>query len=189
MTLSMVTPSTFDQAPDEAARVAQRPAAAFGRQERQLGLTIKFDGSWQHEGRPIPRPALVKLFASVLQRAADGSYWLVTPVERGRVLVEDVPFIAVELRHHGTGPGGRIELRTNLDEWVALGPDHPLTVRPLPPPGSGNAPYITVRSGLEARLSRAVYYELVELGESHDDDGESRFGVWSSGMFFALTDA
>jgi uncharacterized protein len=126
---------------------------------------------------------LVKLFASVLHRAADGSYWLVTPAERGRIAVEDAPFLAVALTVEGEGREQRLIFRTNLDEIVTAGSEHPLRVASTA--GGEPAPYILVRDGLEAKLTRAVFYELVELGvEERIDGGE--FGVWSTSVFFRL---
>ena len=155
--------------------------------ERAFGLAIARDGSWWHEGAPIRRMPLVRLFASVLQREADGSYWLVTPVERGRIAVEDVPFVAVELDATGRGRAQRLRLRSNLDEWVTVGPEHPLRVRASEAAGADAlVPYVELRAGLEARLERAVYYQLVELGEELDEPGGTRFGVWSGERFFAL---
>jgi hypothetical protein len=156
--------------------------------ERAFGLRIARDGRWWHEGRPIERLALVKLFASVLRRAPDGSYWLVTPVERGRIEVEDAPFVAVELAVEGEGRGQQVSLRSNLDEWVTVGPDHPLRLRRSAEAGAEVAlvPYVELRPGLEARLARPVYYQLVELGVERRLDGRDRFGVWSGGSFFPL---
>lgn len=146
-----------------------------------LQLRIGRDGTWYYRGSPIRRLALVKLFATVLRRGEDGGYWLVTPVERGRVAVDDVPFTVVELAASGAGRAQSLRLRTNLDEWVVVGGEHPLSVRPQP--GGDGAPYVRVRPGLDARLERAVYYQLVELGEPGEGDA---FGVWSGGEFFAL---
>jgi uncharacterized protein len=162
-----------------------RPGAATG---HAFGLRIARDGRWWHEGRPIERLALVKLFASVLRRAPDGSYWLVTPVERGRIEVEDAPFVAVELAVDGAAALQQIRLRTNLDEWVTLGPDHPLRLRRSAAQGGDVAlvPYVELRAGLEARLARTVYYQLVELGEERRLEGRDRFGIWSGGCFFPL---
>jgi uncharacterized protein len=159
------------------------------RLERDFGLRIERDGTWTYLGSPIRRLALVKLFATVLRREADGSYWLVTPVERGRIEVEDAPFVAVELKVEGEGQGQRLQLRTNLDVWVPVGADHPLRLR-TPPWADRQAqapvPYVEVRAGLEARLLRPVFYELVELGREEKLAGGQRFGVWSAGQFFAL---
>ena len=149
-------------------------------------MRIARDGTWRYRGSPIERPALVKLFASVLRRENDGSYWLVTPAERGRVTVEDAPFIAVALDVQGEGQNQRLIFRTNLDDIVAAGPEHPLRVET---DAEGTpAPYILVRPGLEARLARPAFYELVDLGVAETIAGEPKFGVWSEGVFFELGD-
>lgn len=155
---------------------------------RWLGLRIRADGTWLYRGSPINRVELVKLFATALRREADGSYWLVTPVERGRIEVDDAPFVAVELAAKGAGSDQMVRLRTNVDEWLVLGPRHPLRLRRPVDQGAaaGPVPYVAVRAGLEARVARSVYYELVELGEEALRDGRRRFGVWSDGAFFAL---
>jgi uncharacterized protein len=151
-----------------------------------LDMRIVRDGTWFYRGSPIGRLPLVKLFASVLRRAPDGTYWLVTPAERGRIEVEDVPFLAVEMTAAGTGRDQQLIFRTNLDDIVTAGPDHPLRVELA---ASGEpAPYILVRGGLEARLARPVFYDLVELGGEDEVDGATRFGVWSDGAFFWLGD-
>ena len=117
-----------------------------------IDIRIAGDGTWFHEGCPIGRLPLVKLFASVLRRE-DADYWLVTPVEKARIVVDDVPFIAVEMEAVGDGEAQRLRFRTNLDEWVDVGDTHPLAFRPRP--GSDEkAPYLTVRDGLEARVGR-----------------------------------
>lgn len=153
---------------------------------RDLDMRIARDGTWFYRGSPINRLSLVKLFASVLRREADGGYWLVTPAERGRVTVEDAPFVAVELDKQGTGHDQRLIFRTNLDEIVTAGPDHPLRVETA---ADGTpAPYLLVRPGLEALIARPVFYELADLGEAAEIGGDSRFGVWSEGVFFELGD-
>jgi len=146
-----------------------------------LDMRIAADGSWFYRGSPIGRPALVKLFASVLRREGDGQYWLVTPAERGRVTVEDAPFTAVEVTAHGIGRDQRLVFRSNLDEEATAGDDHPIRVEADPAIGAPR-PYILMRDGLEARILRPVFYHLVDLGEAEGD----RFGVWSSGRFFPL---
>jgi hypothetical protein len=115
----------------------------------------------------------------------------VTPVERGRIEVEDVPFVAVEHAATGAGQGPHLRLRTNHDDRVTVGPDHPLRLRHTASGAADQAlvPYVEVRNGLEARLARSVYYQLVELGAERQDGGRTRFGVWSGGRFFALDDA
>lgn len=170
-------PPSFDPAP-YLARIA-RGEAACG----DLGLRIDRDGRWYYQGSPIGRLAMVKLFASVLHRLPDGSHWLVTPGEQGRVDVEDAPFVVVELRQAGTASAPLIELRTNLDEWVPLDRDHPLTLRPVGAPPV-DVPYLGVRDGLEARLTRPVYYELVEL--AHPDAGGRWLEVESRGTRFVV---
>jgi hypothetical protein len=151
-----------------------------------LEIQIARDGTWSYRGSPISRLPLVKLFASVLRREADGSYWLVTPAERGRIAVEDAPFVAVELTAEGQGRDQQLIFRTNLDDIVTAGPDHPVRVETA---ASGEpAPYILVRRGLEARLLRAVFYDLVEHADRYQIAGEMQFGVWSNGAFFALGD-
>jgi hypothetical protein len=151
----------------------------------EFAIRIGRDGTWYYLNSPIGRKPLVKLFSTVLRREADGSYWLVTPYERGRIEVEDVPFIAVEVTVEGTGPAQRLRFRTNLDDEVVAGKDHPIRVVEHPETGEPT-PYIMVRGGLEARLSRPVFYELVERAESRDDEGVERLGVWSDGQFFLL---
>ncbi len=126
-----------------------------------IGMRIARDGLWHYRGSPIGRPALVRLFASALRREADGGYWLVTPAERCRVEVEDAPFLAVALGVEGAGRRQRLIFRTNLDEFVTAGPDHPLRVETA---ADGEpAPYIVVRDRLEAKIARSVFYDLVEL--------------------------
>ncbi len=146
-----------------------------------LAMRIARDGSWYYQGSPINRLPLVKLFASALRQENDGEYWLVTPAERGRVEVEDVPFTAVALRAEGSGQGQRLIFRSNLDDEVTAGDDHPLRLTKASESGEA-IPYILIRDRLEARVLRPVFYQLVELGE---ENGE-QFGVWSSGRFFPL---
>jgi hypothetical protein len=152
-------------------------------------MRIGADGTWFYRNSPIGRLPLVKLFASVLRREPDGSYWLVTPVERGTILVDDVPFVAVEVDADGEGRDRTLRFRTNLDELVAADEAHPIRVEVDSETGEPR-PYIHIRDGLEARMLRPVYYRLVELGEFRGDadaeDGEETFGVWSSGRFFTL---
>jgi hypothetical protein len=155
-----------------------------------LPFLIRRDGTWMYRGSSIGRKELVCLFASVLKRAEDGSFWLETPAERGRIEVEDAPFVAVELDWSGDGHQQVLSFRTNVDQVIAAGPDHPiriahdlLTCEPTP--------YLNVRPGagrlaVEARIARAVYYELVALGEARWVGGRRVLGVWSCGTFFSL---
>ncbi|MDX2221161.1 MAG: DUF1285 domain-containing protein [Rhodospirillaceae bacterium] len=149
-----------------------------------FNMRIDRNGTWYYQGSPIGRVALVKLFATVLRRDDDGVYWLTTPVENGRIEVEDVPFIAVELTRHGQGHAQALGLRTNLDDTVEIGPEHPLVMRPTPGRGDA-APYVRVRANLEARLARAVYYQLVDLAEP-DPANPKVLGVWSNRAFYPI---
>lgn len=178
-------PRTTDASP----RAAEAALASGQTIERVYHMRIDRDGVWHHEGRPIARKPLVKLFASVLKRDNNGDYWLITPVERGRIQVEDAPFIVVELETEEAGRDQIIHAKTSLDEWVTIGPDHPLHLRP--PRGSlvpraEPLPYVDIRPGLEGRLTRPAYYELVDRGDLHQIEGTSRYGVWSAGRFFSL---
>jgi hypothetical protein len=152
-----------------------------------LDMRIATDGTWFYLGTPIGRPALVKLFASVLKRE-DDKYFLVTPVEKCGIVVDDAPFLAVELKvEHG--PAGQIlNFRTNVDDWVACDTEHGLRFEPEPETG-GLKPYLHVRRDLWAKVTRALFYDLVELGEECDLDGNQMFGVISAGAFFAMAKA
>jgi len=150
-----------------------------------LDIRIDREGVWYYHGSPIGRKELVCLFASVLTRAEDGSYWLVTPAEMGRVEVEDVPFMAVELFVNGCGREQKLSMRTNVDEIVSVDDDHPLTITSNPATEEP-LPYVAVRDSMNARLSRSVYYQLVALGVEEKIDDDPIFGVWSCGSFFPM---
>ena len=150
-----------------------------------LDMRIARDGTWFYHGSPIGRKPLVKLFASVLSRADDGDYWLTTPVERGRVEVEDAPFVAVELTVGGDGREQSLRFRTSIDDEVTADADHPIRVSHVPATGEP-APYVLVRDRLEALIARAVFYHLVEYGVEEDVDGDRLYGVWSKGCFFPI---
>lgn len=161
-------------------------------------IRIERDGTWRHEGDPIRRMELVKLFAGVLRRDEAGDYWLITPAERGRITVEDAPFVAVEMRTEGDGRDRKISFRTNIDEWVTAGAEHPITLGvdqesekraaagDAPDDEPPAVPYVHLRRGLTARVSRSVYYELAKLADDDGAPGEGMLGVWSEGMFFPL---
>jgi hypothetical protein len=156
----------------------------------QLPFLIRRDGTWLYRGSPIGRKELVCLFASVLKREEDGNFWLETPAERGRIEVEDAPFVVVEMDWCGVGRAQQLTFRTNVDEIVTAGPEHPirvahdiLTCEPTP--------YIQLRRGagrlpIEARISRAVYYELVALAEPANVHCRRMLGVWSCNCFYPL---
>jgi hypothetical protein len=154
-----------------------------------LDMRISADGTWHYLKTPIGRPALVKLFASVLKREGD-RYFLVTPVEKVGITVDDAPFLAVELKveEGGDPPAPRLIFRTNVDDWVVCGPGHPLRFEPEPATG-GLKPYLHVRRDLWAKVSRPLFYDLVELGEERDVDGMRMFGVASGGEFYAMAEA
>ena len=153
-------------------------------------IRIAANGTWFHEGRAIHRKPLVKLFATVLKRDDAGVFWLETPVERGRIVVEDAPFVAVECDALGDGRDQILRFRTNLDQWVEAGPENPLRIaRCDASNGSGASPrpYLMVRAGLEALILRTVYYQLAELAcEAEGPTGEPSLGVWSHGQFYSL---
>jgi len=153
--------------------------------EERYDIRIARDGTWFHEGAPIRRAALVRLFASVLRRGDAGDYWLVTPAERGRIVVEDAPFLAVEMTAEGEGEEQALAFRTNVDDWVVAGADHPIRVATHPVTGEP-APYIEIRKGLEARIVRSVFYDLVGRAVPNGPHREAEIGVWSRRMFFAL---
>ena len=151
--------------------------------DEYYGIKILRDGTWLYGGTPILRHNLVKLFSTVLKRDEKGDYWLETPYEKGRIEVEDAPFTAVELQIESSGKNQKLLFRTNLDDWVEAGAEHPLRVETA---ADGTpAPYILVRDRLEAKISRAVFYELVEIAAAAENDAEL-FGVWSGDEFYPL---
>ncbi len=154
-----------------------------------LPFVIKRDGTWLYKGTSIGRKELVCLFASVLLREADGSFWLETPAERGRIVVEDAPFVVVEMDWTGADSNQVVTFRTNTDEIVTVDLDHPLRFNAEA--GGDPKPYVRLRPGrgehpIEARISRPVFYELVALAEPQPVHGKMMLGVWSSGVFFPL---
>lgn len=179
-----------------AARTMPAPGTVLARAKMECGdyaIRIARDGTWYYRDSPIQRKPLVCLFASVLRRGEDGSYWLETPAERGRIEVEDAPFMAVELfwRDCECGCATKqqcLTFRTNLDEMVTAGAAHPIRVA-ICPVTREPRPYITVRPGLEARISRAVFYELVALAQPETVDGREVLGVWSEGVFFPIDES
>jgi hypothetical protein len=144
------------------------------------GMRIARDGTWYHEGAPIHRPAMVRLFSTVLRREPDGRHVLVTPVEKLDIEVESTAFRAVEMTVEGEGRSQRVAFRLDSGDALILGRDHPLNVVDTP---AGPSPRLLVRHGLEAELTRAVYYELAELALA---GGGVPAGVWSDGLFFPL---
>ena len=152
-----------------------------------LDMRIAADGTWYYLKTPIGRPALVKLFASVLKREGD-DYFLVTPVEKCGLQVEDAPFVAVELKVADRDAGRVLNFRINVDEWIACGSEHELRFDPEPGTG-GLKPYLHVRRGLWAKVTRALFFDLVALGEKQVIAGSAMFGVTSMGVFFPMAPA
>ncbi|WP_010667819.1 DUF1285 domain-containing protein [Acetobacter aceti] len=190
-----VTSDAFDEKSGDLRQISGEDQK--GRKPHQCGrlpFLIRRDGVWLYRGSPIRRKPMVCLFASALSRAADGAYWLRTPVEEGTIEVEDVPFVAVQLEWCGVGREQRLCFRTNIDQVITAGPDHPILARwnvPLDACDSAPPPYITVRQAegelpLQARISRPVWYELAALAEPGCCEGQACLGVWSAGEFFPL---
>jgi uncharacterized protein len=142
-------------------------------------MRIGRDGTWFHQGSPIGRQAMVRLFSTILRREPDGRFVLVTPVEKLDIEVEDAPFVAVELKAEGEGESASLAFRLNTGELVVAGPGHPLRFEPGP---EGPHPYLRVRGGLDALVARPVYYELAELALGGGDPP----GLWSGGTFFPM---
>ena len=152
-----------------------------------IDMRIGADGTWFYQKTPIGRAALVKLFASVLKREGD-KYFLVTPVEKVGIVVDDAPFLAVEMNASGGNAGRILQFRTNVDDWISAGPGHALRFEPQPKTG-GLKPYLHIRRDLWAKVTRALFYDLVALGEERDVEGKTMFGVFSQGEFFAMAEA
>ena len=150
-----------------------------------LDMRIARDGTWFYHGSPIGRKKLTKLFSTILSRDEDGEYWLITPVEKGRVVVDDAPFVAVALDIKDAGSAQSLCFRTNLDDEVTADAKHPIRVA-LDHCTGEPSPYVLVRGRLEALIARAVFYQLVEIGVEETLGDETLFGVWSAGCFFPL---
>jgi uncharacterized protein len=152
----------------------------------EIDMRIAADGTWFYNGTPIGRLPLVKLFASILRKDPE-RYVLVTPVERVGIVVDDAPFQAVEMAVEGEGPERQIAFRTNVDDLVKVGPDHPLRFER--DPAGGIKPYVRVRGDLWARVTRAITYDLIELGEERQAGSERVFGVGAGGAFYPIAPA
>jgi len=152
----------------------------------EIDMRIGSDGTWYYQKTPIGRPALVKLFASILKREGE-RYYLVTPVEKCGIAVDDAPFVAVEVNQHDSESGRVLRFRTNVDDEIVCGPDHSLRFEPQP--SGGLKPYLHVRRDLWALATRPVYYDLVELGEERTIDQSRWFGVSSLGDFYPMVPA
>ena len=151
-----------------------------------LDMRIGTDGTWFYMGTPIGRPALVRLFSTILKRE-DGKHFLVTPVEKVGIRVDDAPFLAVEMTIDDDENGRLLRFRTNVDDWVPCNPAHRLRFEVAE--DGGLKPYLHVRADLWAKVTRALYYDLVDMGEERMIDGRKMFGIESGGAFFAMADA
>src|SRR6202046_5494425 len=151
-----------------------------------LDMRIATDGTWFYLGTPIGRPALVRLFSTILKRE-DGKHFLVTPVEKVGIRVDDAPFLAVEMQKEADGAERLLRFRTNVDDWVPCDSGHRLRFEAAA--DGGLTPYLHVRADLWAKVTRALYYDLVDMGEERMVDGRPMFGVASSGEFFAVAGA
>lgn len=151
-----------------------------------LDMRIAADGIWYYLGTPIGRPALVRLFSTILKREGD-KYFLVTPVEKVGIRVDDAPFMAVEMRKDVDQQGARLQFRTNVDDWIGCDAAHRLRFER--DAHDGLMPYLHVRAELWAKVTRALYYELVDMGEERMIDGLMMFGVESAGAFFPMANA
>lgn len=177
--------------PIDANALAAAIAAGNGAGARQpffcgdIDMRIARDGTWYYLGSPIGRKPLVKLFASVLRREADGDYYLRTPVEICRIKVDDAPFVAVDVDAEGSGADRRLVFRTNIDDTVTADVEHPIRVA-FDPETKEPSPYVMLRDGLEALIARPVYYRLVAMGEERPCAGGAELGVWSAGRYFVL---
>jgi len=152
-----------------------------------IDMKIATDGTWFYQKTPIGRAALVKLFASILKREGE-NYFLVTPVEKVGLIVEDAPFLAVELKVEHDARGQLLNFRTNVDDWIAAGPEHALRFEADAENG-GLKPYLHVHRNLWAKVTRALFYDLVERGEEREIGGKAMFGVVSGGAFFVMAEA
>ena len=149
-----------------------------------LDMEIRRDGTWFYLGTPIGRPALAKLFSSILRKDGD-AYFLVTPVEKVGIRVEDAPFVAVDAEATGTGAAQTLTFTTHVGDTVTAGPERPIRVERDAQTGEP-APYVLVRANLEALIDRKTFYRLVERGVHVEDGGTRWFGLWSGGVFFKL---
>lgn len=149
-----------------------------------IDMRIARDGTWYYQGTPIGRKAMVRLFSTIIRRDGD-DYFLVTPVEKVGIQVDDAPFVAVALQVEGVGEEQRLRFVTNVEDEVEAGPEHPIRVE-LDPATQEPAPYVHVRANLEALINRSVFYQLVELAVPREIGGCIWLGVWSNGQFFPI---
>lgn len=176
----------FDEVLDRDTALKGPPVEKWDPPHRgDLDMRIAFDGEWFYEGKPLGRESLVKLFASILRLEPNGDYVLVTPAEKFRIQVEDVPFVAHSLEVEGQGDDQVLWFTTSTGDRLAVGPEHPLTLA-QGAEGEEAVPYVGVRRNLLARIERGAWYHLVNMAEERDHAGERHLGVISLGQFFSL---
>ncbi|MEX5588397.1 DUF1285 domain-containing protein [Pseudomonas urmiensis] len=149
-----------------------------------IDMRIARDGTWYYQGTPIGRKPMVRLFSTIIRRDGD-AYFLVTPVEKVGIQVDDVPFVAVTLEALGSGEQQVLRFTSNVDDQAEAGVDHPLRVQ-VDPATQEPSPYILMRTNLEALIHRNVFYQLVELAVPRQIDGQEWLGVWSHGQFYPI---
>jgi uncharacterized protein len=150
----------------------------------EMDMRIARDGTWFHEGTPIGRVAMVRMFSSILKREGD-RYFLVTPVEKVGIVVEDAPFLVVDFLAESTGQSQKLTFYTKTEDMALAGPENAIRVTRDPHTGEP-APYVHIRAGMEGLIDRKTFYRLVELGTQETVDGTGWFGVWSAGVFFPM---
>lgn len=183
--------SLLDSIPQRSALQRREPAPVHlwnPELSGEMDMHITRDGTWYHEGDPIERKALAQLFAGILRFDDDGRYYLVTPVERWAIKVDDVPFVATRLQVEGEGQQQRLTFTTNLEDEVVVDAEHPIRVE-VDSDTQEPSPYVRLRDNLEALISRNLFYELAERAVEHRVDGKVRLGVWSKGEFFPIDGA
>ena len=193
MDLSMTAKNPATPSADSLAASAQKAAKKGGLPPvhlwnppfcGDLDIRIARDGTWFYLGTPIGRAPLVRLFSTIL-KIEDGKYFLVTPVEKVGIVVDDAPFVAVDFTATSTGEVQDLTFETDVGDFTVAGPEHPIRVVRDPETGEP-APYVMIRAGLEALIDRKSFYRLVELGTHSEHEGKSWFGLWSGGMFFPV---
>ncbi len=180
--------SLLQSLPQSASGDAREPAPVHLWQpplSGELDMHIARDGTWYYQGGPITRKALAQLFSGILRLDEDGRYYLVTPVERWAIKVDDVPFVAVRLEVEGQGKEQRLAFFTSLEHRVVAGEEHPIRVE-VDVQTRQPSPYVLLRTNLQALIHRNVFYQLADLAVEQEVDGVQRTGVWSAGMFFPI---
>ena len=183
--------SLLQSLPQSASGDAREPAPVHLWQPElsgELDMHITRDGTWYYQGGAITRKALAQLFSGILRLDEDGRYYLVTPVERWAIKIDDAPFVAVRLEVEGQGREQRLVFITSLEHRIVAGAEHPIRVE-VDAQTQQPSPYVLLRTNLQALIHRNVFYQLVDLAVEHQVDGQRRTGVWSAGVFFPIDGA